>query len=46
MFSIPVSYKHLVAGILPTLADKWRVTLRGDHPDYINAVYINVSIRV
>ncbi|CAI8052760.1 Receptor-type tyrosine-protein phosphatase alpha [Geodia barretti] len=22
-------------------ADKWRVALRGDHPDYINAVFIN-----
>ncbi|CAI8028519.1 Receptor-type tyrosine-protein phosphatase alpha [Geodia barretti] len=26
-------------------ADKWRVALRGDHPDYINAVFINVSNR-
>ena len=25
------------------LADNHRVPLKGEHPDYINAVYINVS---
>ena len=24
-------------------ADKHRVPLRGEHPDYVNAVFINVS---
>ena len=26
------------------VADRWRVTLKGEYPDYINAVFVNVSI--
>ena len=26
------------------VADRWRVTLKGEHPGYINAVFVNVSI--
>ena len=26
------------------VADRWRVTLKGEFPGYINAVFVNVSI--
>ena len=26
------------------VADRWRVTLTGEYPGYINAVFVNVSI--
>ena len=29
---------------LKYLADRWRVVLKGEYPDYINAVFVNVSI--
>jgi len=25
------------------VADRWRVVLKGEYPDYINAVFVNVS---
>ena len=34
------SYVHTIH-----TADKHRVPLKGEHPDYINAVFINVSYK-
>ena len=41
-------HHHTLLITLPThlysTADEWRVHLKGEHPDYINAVYINVCL--
>ena len=46
------SYSHIYSSMPLNLrymhfsADRWRVILKGEQPDYINAVYINVMLAI
>ena len=41
--NIRENQKFAIIYLLSSTADNHRVTLKGEHPDYINAVYVNVS---
>ena len=40
----PTSVQNVFYIYIMYVADRWRVTLKGEHPGYINAVFVNVSI--